>query len=244
MFGLYRLIDEHGIDLPTARVALRSARLPSVADLFAVIEIAMLAEGVIRPVQDLINIKYLYYIDKKDNLYYFDKSKAKKYRPCTAAGILADEVEGNSDRSKMERLRRKFRKHEKYYRFLARNWAIAIELALKWPQFPGNWSSEEERTSVEHEISAALRDPLMSLYVSRVTLPEISALRKELRAQARDLDKERDALVQRREELEIIQRWHALAHWEGLPVSQGTGKKQLQEAIDGINALRNSIVMA
>jgi hypothetical protein len=81
----------------------------------------------------------------------------------------------------------------------------------------------------------------MSLYVSRVTLPEPSALRKKVRAQARELDAERVALVERREELEIIQRWHVLANWKGLAVSHGTGKKQYQEAVNGINALRNAL---
>ena len=88
-------------------------------------------------------------------------------------------------------------------------------------------------SSIEQEISTPLNDPLMSLYVSRVTLPELSALRKKLRAQARELDAERVALVERREELEIIQRWHVLANWEGLAVSHGTGKNSSKKRSTG-----------
>ena len=72
-----------------------------------------------RPLWDLLNIKYLDYvkIDDDGTLYFygFDKSKVKKVRPWTAARILADQVKGNSYPSKMERLRREFRRNERYY---------------------------------------------------------------------------------------------------------------------------------
>jgi hypothetical protein len=88
-------------------------------------------------------------------------------------------------------------------------------------------------------IAILKKDPGISWYISQIELPRISAFRKELRERARELDEEIAALLKRREELEIIRRWHAIASFEGLAVSEGTGKKHLQEARDGINILRN-----
>jgi hypothetical protein len=92
---------------------------------------------------------------------------------------------------------------------------------------------------MDQEISNFTKDLGISWYISQIELRRIHAFREELRARARELDKEIAALLKRREELETIQRWHAIASFEGLAVSEGTGKKQLQEARDGINLLRN-----
>ena len=115
-----------------------------------------------------------------------------------------------------------------------------MEWAFKWSRFWHSWPASE-KASLEQEIRTAISDPLMSLYISHVTLPELSAIRKKLRERARELDEEGAALVERRQELEIIHRWHTLANFESLPISEGTGKKQFQDAVDGINALRSAL---
>ena len=300
-------MDKHGVDPQTVRAVLkgRRGRSKSPEDVFAVIEIAILAEGMPR-LQDFIIIKdseidkrgvlallqrlindHKYEIEKQSTLAPlqnliialqdghdcdFDKGDIvgalqclvnghceveaevenlatylqyllngpEKAKPCTAARVPADHVKGNSHRSNVERLRREFRKNEKYYRLLARNWSLLMEWAFKWSRIWHLWPASE-KASLEQEIRTAITDPLMRLYISHVTLPELSTIRKKLRERARELDAERAALVERRQELEIIHRWHTLASFEGLAVSEGTGKKQFQQAVDGINALRSAL---
>jgi hypothetical protein len=91
---------------------------------------------------------------------------------------------------------------------------------------------------MDQNISTFIKDPGVSWYISQIRLPQISEYREELSARIRELDKEKAPLVKRREELDIIHVWHFMASVDGFAVSEGTGKKQLQEAIDGFNALR------
>jgi hypothetical protein len=221
----------------------------SLEDFFAVIEIAIHAEGLIPSPRDLFYVRdYIeieYDNDDDDSgyrIYRFDKNKVRRVPPCTAANVLADRITRSGvHRSAVERLRREFRRCEEYYRSLAQNCVFIMEWAIEWSR-AWKWLPSDEKASLEHEITTAIAEyPEISLYISHVALPAVLELYDELRAQARSLDKERVALVQRRQELEIIQRWHALANFEGLPVSEGKEKKQLQEAIDGINALRRSL---
>ena len=220
-------MDEHGVDRQTARAALRGrrGRSKSLQDVRAGIEIALLAEGIRDPLQDFINGTL------------FDQGEVEKVKPCAAARLLADYVEGNSHPSKIERLRRGYRKHEKRYKDLAEISSAIIGLALRWRHLRYRWS-DAEMTSMDQNISTFIKDPGVSWYISQIRLPQISEYREELSARIRELDKEIASLVKRREELEIIHVWHFMASVDGFAVSEGTGKKQLQEAIDGINALR------
>ena len=219
-------MDEHGVDRQTARAALRGrrGRSKSLQDVRAGIEIALLAEGIRDPLQDFINGTL------------FDQGEVEKVKPCAAARLLADYVEGNSHPSKIERLRRGYRKHEKRYKDLAEISSAIIVLAFRWRHL--RYRSDAEMTSLEQNISTLMKDPWVSWYISQIRLPQISEYREELSARIRELDKEKASLVKRREELEIIHVWHFMASVDGFAVSEGTGKKQLQEAIDGFNALR------
>jgi len=223
---LSRLMDEHGVDRQTARAALRGrrGRSKSLQDVKAGIEIALLAEGIRDPLQDFINGTL------------FDQGEVEKVKPCAAARLLADYVEGNTHPSKIEKLRRGYRKHEKFYKDLAEISSAIIVLAFRWRHL--RYRSDAEMTSLEQNISTLMKDPWVSWYISQIRLPQISEYREELSARIRELDKEKASLVKRREELEIIHVWHFMASVDGFAVSEGTGKKQLQEAIDGFNALR------
>ena len=101
--------------------------------------------------------------------------------------------------------------------------------------------TEEEQLELIRYFSQLISEyPTLSWFFFNILLPQLSRFRDELRERVREIDREIAQLLHRREELETIQRWHAIAHWEGLAVSEGTGQKQLQEANDGINALRNA----
>jgi hypothetical protein len=218
----------------------------SLEDFFAVIEIAIQTEGFIPSVRDLFFLRDYQKIEIDDDdvmrIYVFDRSKVRRVRPCTAANVLADRImRSGVHRSGVERLRREFRRCEEYYRSLARNCMFIIEWAVDWSRYPWDMLPASERVSLEHEITTAIAEyPEIPLYISYVVLPALSKLHEELHGRARRMKKESDSLAERRDELEIIQRWHVLADFEGLAVSDGTGKKQLQEAIDGINALRSN----
>ena len=245
---LSRLMDKYGIDRQTARAALEGRPGPSksLKDVLAVIEIAIQAEGLIQSLQDMFYLKDYRRVEFDDDgtfrVYGFDKSKVKKVKHCTAAAILSDQIERTSPRSGAERLRKEFKKREDYYRSLAQNITFIIESALRWSRVPWNCLPPSEEASLEREIVTIITDyPESSSYILHVTLPALRKLYEELSKRARLIERERLALEKRRQELEIIHRWHAIASFEGLAVSEGTGEQQLQEAVDGINALRGTL---
>jgi hypothetical protein len=239
-----------GLPRPIQQYFAFQGRSISLEDFFAVIEIAIQAEGFIPCVRDLFFLRDYAKVEIEEidddhelmSIYVFDRSKVKRVRPCTAANVLADRImRSGVHRSGVERLRREFRRCEEYYRSLARNCMFMIEWAIDWSRYPWDMLPAFVRVSLEHEITTAIAEyPELPLYISQVVLPALSELHEELHARARRMKKESDSLAERRDELEIIQRWHVLADFEGLAVSDGTGKKQLQEAIDGINALRSN----
>jgi hypothetical protein len=237
------LMDKYGIDRQTARAALEGRPGPSksLKDVLAVIEIAIQTEGLIQSLQDMFYLKDYRRFEFDDDgtfrIYGFDKSKVNRVKHCTAANILSDQIERTNRRSGAERLRKEFKKRENYYRSLAQNVTFLIEWALKWSFFPPS-----EKTSLEQEIATLITNyPEISSYILHVTLPALRKFYEELSKRARLIETERLALLKRREELEIIHRWHAIASFEGLAVSEGTGEQQLQEAVDGINALRKAL---
>jgi len=230
---LSRLMDKHEVDEATVWAALRRranrAREKShTADIIMVIEIARAAEGVRDSLQDFIDGKYT-----RDY-------EMEKVKPCTTAKMLADFVRGNSNPSKIERLRRKFRKDEKNYRNFAIVYTSILYVAFHWRYYTWNMTEEEQLELIRYFSQLISEYPTLSWFFFNILLPQLSRFRDELRERVREIDREIAQLLHRREELETIQRWHAIAHWEGLAVSEGTGQKQLQEANDGINALRNA----
>jgi hypothetical protein len=105
---LSRLTDKYGVDRQTARAALQGhrGRSKSLEDFLAAIRIARLAEGIRDPLQEYIN----------GTLY--QEVEVEKVKHCAAARVLADYVKGNSHPSKIERLRRTYKKTK----HAAKNW--------------------------------------------------------------------------------------------------------------------------
>jgi hypothetical protein len=230
---LTRLMDRYRVDGPTVRAILRGRKRRTRAksfteDFVAALIIALMAEGARHALQGFKNGTR------------FEEYEVEKIKPCTAARLVAECVRGNSIPSTIERLRKEFRRREEYYRSSARTCAAMIEIAYTWRQRTFCKPDAEKLSLCNRIADVAAKNPLIQEYILQVALPELSAYREELRARAREVAGEIAALVQRREELGIIRDWHLLARWVGLAVSPGTGKKQLQEAINGIKTLRLS----
>jgi hypothetical protein len=204
-------MDEYEADERTVRAALRGphrhGKRPKLhtEDIFAAISIAMQAER-IPTLHHFINRR--------------PEHEIVRVRPCTTARFLADHVKGNSRRSKIERLRREFRKHEKLYRETARQCAYILSVSFNWG-YPSPLLNAEI-LSTNERISALLSAyPLAAVHIEQGVLPWISVFREELRAKIRQLDNEITALKER--ELEII----------------GPEKRSSESSISGINALPN-----